>query len=68
MLGCNRNLLFGEKWQTFYQRALDETSFELETVAREKKVRFAVSGCGMLVEPKTDASVLLDVSQERFCV
>ncbi|WP_273719954.1 MULTISPECIES: Ppx/GppA phosphatase family protein [unclassified Bartonella] len=45
----------------FIQRVLDETGLELEIVDRETEARFAVSGCGTLVEPNTDAIVLFDI-------
>lgn len=45
----------------FIQRVLDETGLELEIVNRETEARFAVSGCGSLVEPNTDAIVLFDI-------
>ncbi|GAA4663779.1 Ppx/GppA phosphatase family protein [Bartonella pachyuromydis] len=45
----------------FIQRVLDETGLELEIVDRKTEARFAVSGCGTLVEPNTDAIVLFDI-------
>ncbi|UTO28538.1 Ppx/GppA phosphatase family protein [Bartonella harrusi] len=45
----------------FIQRVLDETGLELEIVDQETEARFAVSGCGTLVEPNTDAIVLFDI-------
>ncbi len=45
----------------FIQRVLDETGLKLEIVDRETEARFAVSGCGTLVEPNTDAIVLFDI-------
>ncbi|WP_455478673.1 Ppx/GppA phosphatase family protein [Bartonella sp. B10] len=45
----------------FIQRVLDETGLELEIVDRETEARFAVSGCGTLIEPDTDALVLFDI-------
>ncbi|WP_019222136.1 Ppx/GppA phosphatase family protein [Bartonella rattaustraliani] len=47
--------------QHFIQRVLDETGLKLEIVDRETEARFAVSGCGSLVEPNTDAIVLFDI-------
>lgn len=45
----------------FIQRVLDETGLELEIVDRKTEARFAVSGCGTLVEPNIDAIVLFDI-------
>ncbi|CDO46188.1 Ppx/GppA family phosphatase [Bartonella henselae] len=45
----------------FIQRVLDETGLKLEIVDRETEARFAVSGCGTLIEPNTDAIVLFDI-------
>ncbi|MBX4335408.1 Ppx/GppA phosphatase family protein [Bartonella raoultii] len=45
----------------FIQRVLDETGLELEIIDRETEARFAVTGCGTLVEPNTDAIVLFDI-------
>ncbi|WP_455482185.1 Ppx/GppA phosphatase family protein [Bartonella sp. B35(2025)] len=45
----------------FIQRVLDETGLKLEIVDRETEARFAVSGCGTLIEPDTDALVLFDI-------
>ncbi|MCZ2203963.1 Ppx/GppA phosphatase family protein [Bartonella sp. A05] len=45
----------------FIQRVLNETGLKLEIVSRETEARFAVSGCGTLVEPNTDAIVLFDI-------
>ncbi|WP_208436307.1 Ppx/GppA phosphatase family protein [Bartonella phoceensis] len=50
-----------ENGRHFIQRVLDETGLELEIVDRETEARFAVSGCGTLVEPNTDAIVLFDI-------
>ncbi|WP_455479534.1 Ppx/GppA phosphatase family protein [Bartonella sp. B23] len=45
----------------FIQRVLEETGLELEIVDRKTEARLAVSGCGTLVEPNTDAIVLFDI-------
>ncbi|WP_019220002.1 Ppx/GppA phosphatase family protein [Bartonella florencae] len=45
----------------FIQRVLDETGLELEIVDRKTEARFAVAGCGTLVERNTDAIVLFDI-------
>ncbi|MCZ2158000.1 Ppx/GppA family phosphatase [Bartonella sp. 220] len=45
----------------FIQRVLDETGLELEIVDRKTEARFAVSGCGTLVEPNINAIVLFDI-------
>ncbi|KEC55669.1 Ppx/GppA phosphatase family protein [Bartonella koehlerae] len=45
----------------FIQRVLDETGLKLEIVDRKTEARFAVSGCGTLIEPNTDAIVLFDI-------
>ncbi len=50
-----------ENGRHFIQRVLDETGLKLEIVDRETEARFAVSGCGTLVEPNTDAIVLFDI-------
>ncbi|EJF82095.1 Ppx/GppA phosphatase family protein [Bartonella doshiae] len=50
-----------ENGKHFIQRVLEETGLELEIVDRETEARFAVSGCGTLVEPNTDAVVLFDI-------
>ncbi|MGF7157462.1 Ppx/GppA phosphatase family protein [Bartonella heixiaziensis] len=50
-----------ENGRHFIQRVLDETGLELEIVDRKTEARFAVAGCGTLVEPNTDAIVLFDI-------
>lgn len=52
---------FGKNGRHFIQRVLDETGLKLEIVDRETEARFAVSGCGTLIEPNTDAIVLFDI-------
>ncbi len=50
-----------ENGRYFIQRVLDETGLELEIVDRKTEARFAVAGCGTLVERNTDAIVLFDI-------
>jgi len=45
----------------FINRVRHEVGLELEIVDRETEARLAVSGCGTLVERKTEAIVLFDI-------
>lgn len=45
----------------FISRVRHEVGLELEIVDRETEARLAVSGCGTLVERKTEAIVLFDI-------
>lgn len=47
--------------EEFIQRVKNETGLALEIVNRETEARLAVSGCGTLVEPETEAIVLFDI-------
>lgn len=45
----------------FLARVAEQTGLELEIIDRETEARLAVSGCGPLVEAKTQAVVLFDI-------
>ena len=47
--------------EDFLARVTRETGLELEVIDRETEARLAVSGCGSLIEPDTDAVVLFDI-------
>ncbi|ENQ68190.1 hypothetical protein C962_02222 [Brucella melitensis CNGB 1076] len=47
--------------EEFLARVREETGLELEIVDRQTEARLAVSGCGTLVTPDTDAVVLFDI-------
>nr|WP_246708104.1 Ppx/GppA phosphatase family protein [Bartonella sp. HY038] len=47
--------------EEFIARVKSETGLALEIVNRETEARLAVSGCGTLVEPETEAIVLFDI-------
>jgi len=48
----------------FIDRARQEAGLELEIVDQETEARLAVSGCGTLIERKTEAVVLFDIGGE----
>ena len=50
-----------ENGAEFIARVKIETGLDLEIVNRETEARLAVSGCGTLVEPETEAIVLFDI-------
>jgi len=50
-----------ENGADFIDRVRCETGLDLEIVDRETEARLAVSGCGTLVERKTEAIVLFDI-------
>ncbi|WP_085464306.1 Ppx/GppA phosphatase family protein [Mesorhizobium australicum] len=47
--------------EEFLSRVTEATGLELEIIDRETEARLAVSGCGSLVEPDTEAVVLFDI-------